>query len=100
MRKEFAKTDIYEEVTNKIISMLEAGEIPWKKAWSGGASKFAYNRISKNYYSLLNQLLLADQVETEDGKTHISFKGGEWATFKQWSDLGGKIKKGEHTVKA
>lgn len=75
-----AKFDIYEEITNRIIAQLEKGEIPWRKPWSGLTSG-AYNRISKKQYSLLNQMLLAHD--------------GEYATFKQWSDLGGKVRKGE-----
>lgn len=70
---------VYEIVTNRVIEQLEAGIIPWKRPWCG--SDLAYNRVSKKSYSLLNQLLLS--------------KPGEWATFKQWSTLGGKVKKGE-----
>ncbi len=72
--------NIYETVTNRIIEQLERGVIPWQKPWQGSRSG-AFNRISKKSYSLLNQMLLKHE--------------GEYATFKQWSDLGGKIKKGE-----
>lgn len=78
MKKE--KFNIYEEVTNRIIKQLEQGVVPWHKPWSGILSG-AYNRVSKKPYSLLNQFILS--------------KEGEYATFKQWTDLGGKIKKGE-----
>ena len=71
---------VYEMVTERIIEQLERGVIPWEKPWSGVRSG-AYNRISKRSYSLLNQMLLKNE--------------GEYATFKQWSELGGKIKKGE-----
>lgn len=71
---------VYEMVTERIISELEKGIIPWQKPWTGIASG-AFNRISKKPYSLLNQMLLKHT--------------GEYATFKQWSDLGGTIRKGE-----
>lgn len=74
-----AKT-VYEMVADRIIEQLESGVIPWEKPWSGTRSG-AYNRISKKSYSLLNQMLLKHK--------------GEYATFKQWSELGGKIRKGE-----
>ena len=74
------KFNIYEEITNRIIGQLENGVIPWHKPWSGIASG-AYNRISKKPYSLLNQMLLKHD--------------GEYATYKQWSDIGGKVRKGE-----
>ncbi len=72
--------NIYETVTNRIIEQLERGVIPWQKPWQGSRSG-AFNRISKKSYSLLNQMLLKFD--------------GEYATFAQWSNLGGKIKKGE-----
>ena len=75
-----AKFNIYEEITNKIIRQLEDGVIPWHKPWSGIASG-AYNRVSKKPYSLLNQMILEHD--------------GEYATFKQWKDLGGTVRKGE-----
>lgn len=74
------KKSVYEMITERIIEQLENGVIPWQKPWSGTHSG-AYNRISNRPYSLLNQLLLKH--------------GGEYATFKQWSGLGGKIRKGE-----
>ena len=74
------KANVYEMVTERIIAELEKGVIPWEKPWTGVRAG-AYNRISKKPYSLLNQMLLKHT--------------GEYATFKQWSDLGGKIKKGE-----
>lgn len=72
--------NIYQEITNRIIEQLEQGYIPWMKPWSG-VKEGAFNRITKKPYSLLNQMLLKHE--------------GEYASFKQWSNLGGKIKKGE-----
>ena len=83
------KFDIYEEVTNRIIQQLTQGIIPWRKPWRmSGVSikgetdlrKLAFNRITKTAYSALNQMLLS--------------RAGEYASFKQWQDLGGKVKKG------
>ena len=71
---------VYEMVTDRIIEQLENGVIPWEKPWTGVRSG-AFNRVSKKSYSLLNQMLLKHE--------------GEYATFKQWSDLGGHIRKGE-----
>lgn len=70
---------VYEIVTERIIEQLEKGIIPWERPWTGVRSG-AYSRISKKPYSLLNQMMLQHT--------------GEYATFKQWSELGGTIKKG------
>ena len=72
--------DVYSMVTERIINQLESGYIPWKKPWANCITG-TYNRISKKPYSLMNQLLLIHE--------------GEYATFKQWEQIGGKVKKGE-----
>lgn len=73
-------TNVYQMVTDRIVAELEKSSIPWKRPWTGVNTR-AYNRISNKPYSLLNQILLG--------------RDGEWATFKQWTDLGGHIRKGE-----
>lgn len=70
----------YEMVTNRIIEMLESGIIPWHKPWTG-VNTGAHNRISNKPYSLLNQMLLKHD--------------GEYATYKQWHDIGGQVRRGE-----
>lgn len=74
------KVNVYEMVTNRIIEELEKGIIPWEKPWTGVRSG-AFNRITKKPYSIINQMILKHT--------------GEYATFKQWTDLGGHIRKGE-----
>lgn len=71
--------NVYQAVTDRIIAQLEKGVVPWHKPWSGVMGG-AFNRVSKKPYSLLNQMLLEHD--------------GEYATFNQWKNLGGKIKKG------
>ena len=72
--------NVYELVTNRVIEQLENNIIPWEKPWSGTIDG-AFNRVSKKPYSILNQMLLKYD--------------GEYASFKQWKDLGGHIRKGE-----
>lgn len=72
--------NVYELVTNRIIEQLENNIVPWEKPW-GGTLDSAFNRVSKKPYSILNQILLKYD--------------GEYASFKQWKDLGGHIRKGE-----
>lgn len=72
--------NVYELVTNRIIEQLENNIIPLEKPWSGTIDG-AFNRVSKKPYSILNQMLLK--------------YNGEYATFKQWQELGGHIRKAE-----
>lgn len=70
--------DVYAEVTARIVEQLEQGVIPWQKPWI--ASGAAISHSTGKPYSLLNQILLA--------------RPGEYATFKQIQQEGGRVKKG------
>ena len=71
--------DIYKEVTDRIINQMENGIIPWQKPWVASAACISHT--TGKPYSLLNQMLLG--------------KAGEYVTFKQCQQEGGKVKKGE-----
>ena len=71
--------DIYAAVTDRIIAQMEQGVIPWKKPWV--ASGRAVSHSTGKPYSLLNQMLLG--------------KPGEYVTFKQCQEAGGRVRKGE-----
>ncbi|MBP3649709.1 MAG: DUF1738 domain-containing protein [Clostridia bacterium] len=71
--------DIYNEVTTRIIAQMEEGVIPWQKPWVANGK--AISRSTGKPYSLLNQMLLG--------------RPGEYLTFKQCQEAGGKVKKGE-----
>lgn len=73
------KRDVYAEVNEKIIGLMEKGVNPWEMTWV--ACSNTYNIISGNEYSLLNRMILP--------------KSGAYASFKQWKELGGKIRYGE-----
>ena len=64
---------VAEIVTNEIIEKLNNGVVPWFKPWEGGE---AINYISGKPYNGINKLLL---------------DGGQYATFKQITDKGGKV---------
>lgn len=79
--------NVYQMVTDRIVSEMEKGIIPWHKPWAGipcltTADGGAINYVSRRPYSFLNQLLLG--------------KPGEWLSWKQIQDLKGKVKKGAH----
>ena len=71
--------DVYEIVTQKILEQLELGVVPWHKTWSGENAPI--NFVSRKIYRGVNIFML--------------MKGGEWATYKQWSEVGGQVRKGE-----
>jgi len=71
-------SSVYQYVTEKIISELQKGNIPWQKNWKG---QKAINYITRKEYKGINILLLPYP--------------GEYITFKQVQQLGGNVKKGE-----
>ena len=71
--------DIYAAVTDRIIAQMEQGIIPWHKPWVACGN--AISRSTGKPYSLLNQMLLG--------------RPGEYVTFKQCQEEGGKVRKGE-----
>ena len=71
--------NVYQMVTDRVIEQMQQGIIPWHRPWTGAADG-AMNYVTRRSYSLLNQLLLG--------------RDGEWLTWKQIQDCGGKIKKG------
>ncbi|ROT19594.1 DUF1738 domain-containing protein [Muribaculaceae bacterium Isolate-114 (HZI)] len=72
---------ICEQVTNKLISIMEQGINPWRKPWSYCAEDVAVSHTNGKPYSLLNQILLG-------------FRSGEYLTFNQIKKEGGSVKKG------
>lgn len=76
------KKSVYEMVTERIISELEKGIIPWHKPWNCASGEIgAISYSSRKPYSWLNQMMLG--------------KAGEWLTYNQITSLNGTIKKGE-----
>jgi len=71
--------DIYSEITNRIVSEMEKGVIPWQKPWIASGQCVSY--ATGKPYSLLNQMILG--------------KPGEYLTFNECRKAGGFIRKGE-----
>ena len=72
--------NVYQMVTNRIIEELNKGIIPWRQTWVGNPDEAPVNYVSRRPYSGINLLLLPS--------------GGEFLTFKQVGDCGGRIRKG------
>jgi antirestriction protein ArdC len=88
------RTSLYQEITDKIITELETGSVPWVQPWGTAASKASLsmpkNAATQRRYSGINVLILWAAV-IERG-----FAGQSWLTFRQALGLGGNVRKGEH----
>jgi len=80
--------DLFQDVTNKIIEQIEAGDLPvWQKCWNGyGAFPL---RHDESDYSGGNILMLWIASMAKGYTQPI------WMTFKQAEKIGAKVKKGE-----
>ncbi|AVB76078.1 zincin-like metallopeptidase domain-containing protein [Methanococcus maripaludis] len=76
------KKSVKDIITEKIINRLESGDIPWIKPWGFTPS---VNYVTGKEYTGINRVSLE--------------KGGEYLTFKQIDELGGKVKKGSKAEK-
>ena len=82
-----ANKDLAQDITNRIIHLLERGNLPaFKKLWTNGGE--GYNYSTSKPYSGLNSLLTALHCQ-EHGYSHNA-----WLTFNQANKLGGKLIKG------
>ena len=79
------KHDIYAEVTNRIITQLEQGVIPWKSPYFSKVG-FPRNFATGNPYHGINVFLLGS----------LRYTSPYFLTFIQAKELGGHIRKGEH----
>jgi antirestriction protein ArdC len=74
----------YEIITEKIINLLEAGIVPWRRPWS--AAGMPRNLVSQRRYRGINVFLLS-------ATKHVS---PFWLTLRQANQLGGHVRQGEH----
>jgi antirestriction protein ArdC len=77
--------DTYAIVTEKIINLLEQGIVPWRRPWS--ATGLPRNLVSKKPYRGVNLFLLSA----------TKYVSPFWLTMKQANQLGGSLRKGEHS---
>ena len=88
------RAGLYDEITTKIISELEAGRLPWVQPWGTAAAKaplaMPRNAATGRHYSGINVLILWGAV------VQHGYPCQSWLTFRQALALGGHIRRGEH----
>jgi antirestriction protein ArdC len=77
------KANVFQIVTDRIVARLDAGDIPWRKPWTGEGVPM--NLHSKKEYRGINLWLLHND----------KYKSPWWLSFKQVGVHGGRVKKGE-----
>jgi antirestriction protein ArdC len=87
------KPDVYQRITQQIVTALEQGVRPWHQPWN---AEHAAGRITRPLrgnmvpYRGINILTLWAEAVAK------GFAAPIWMTFKQAQELGGHVRKGEH----
>ena len=85
------RVDVYQRVTDQIIQAIEAGAETWEMPWHSPEAAFQYpkNVETGKAYRGVNILALW-------ASSYLAgYPEATWGTFKQWSDLGHHVRKGE-----
>ena len=83
-------SDLYAQITQKILDMLDRGIVPWRSPILGqSATGIPQNLESRKPYRGINVFLLAITAFFKGYESHY------WLTFNQARSLGGAVKKGE-----
>jgi antirestriction protein ArdC len=85
------RLDIHQTITEKIIAAIERGVGEWKMPWHRPGTHFTIpkNPLTENTYRGSNILSL--WIDAADK----AFTHQIWATYRQWSELGAQVRKGE-----
>ncbi|WP_070095639.1 ArdC family protein [Pseudomonas sp. NBRC 111139] len=91
-------SDIYLDVTNKIVNALNQGVIPWIKPWTTTGlqndSPFPINAITRRPYAGINIPLLWAEARLR------GYRQDRWLTYNQARKAGGHVRKGEQSTLA
>jgi antirestriction protein ArdC len=83
--------DIHQHITNQIITSIEQGagdfQLPWHQG--GGMVSRPTNIASKKAYRGVNIVALWAASQA------CGFNSGIWGTYRQWSEAGAQVRKGE-----
>jgi antirestriction protein ArdC len=86
------KKELYESVTAEVVRQIEAGAGKWRMPWQAIADAGEpVNALTHKGYRGGNHLVLG-MVAVSRGWS------GHWATYKQWKELGGQVRRGEKST--
>lgn len=83
------RTDVYRTVTDTIIAAIERGAGDFIMPWHGSGIGRPQNALTQSDYHGVNVLMLWAEACLR------GFASGWWATYKQWQDAGGQVRRDE-----
>jgi antirestriction protein ArdC len=85
------EADLFKTITDRIIEALDAGTVPWRQPWSGGAEGLPRNAVTGRPYHGVNVWTLGL------ASTMAGLADPRWLTFRQAREAGGHVRKGERS---
>jgi antirestriction protein ArdC len=86
--------DLYQSVTDRIVSMIEQGAGNWRMPWHASASRdisMPHNVTGRAYRGVNVPLLWASAQA-------FGYGSPIWATYKQWQERGAQVRRGEKST--
>jgi antirestriction protein ArdC len=84
------KADIYEQITNAIVSAIEEGTEKYEMPWHTLSTPM--NAANRKSYRGVNVLMLWATAHKH------AYTSNEWATYRQWQEAGAQVRKGERST--
>lgn len=85
--------DIHQSVTDAIIRTIEAGQAgTWSCPWHRRGGGLPRNALTGKTYRGVNTLMLWATEQMS------AFADSRWATYRQWSELGAQVRRGERST--
>ena len=88
IKAQHERADVYQKVTDQIISAIEQGVDAWQMPWHRSATT-PTNALTGKAYRGVNVLSLWTTAASSN------YRSGIWATYAQWNQLGAQVRKGE-----
>lgn len=84
-------TDVYEIITDKIVTMLGEGTVPWHKPWTNSGG-MPMSLSSRKPYRGINVFLLGVQAMA------AGYTSPWWGTYDKIAEIGGQVRRGEKST--
>lgn len=84
-----SSNNIRKEVSEKLVSLIEMGTLPWRQPWTGSCPSMIPTRSNGEPYKGINILMLMAQAN------HNGFSSPYWMTYRQAQEMGAQVRKGE-----
>ena len=83
-------SDLYQAVTDRIVTALEQGAPPWVRPWSTLPEAIPMNAQSRRPYRGVNFALLSLEAASH------GYDVNRWLTYRQAAELGAQVRRGAH----